>query len=313
MPDASGSGALRYRSILVPLDGSAFAEEALPLGALLAAAHDADLHLVHVVRGAPDMDFKTPQEDLDWRSAVRDAAMDAMGERASELEAAGLRAHVHVREGRPVAELLEQARESDVDLVVMTTHGRGGFQRWWLGSVADGLLRSGGPPVLLVRPWDETEDARTEARFKRILVPLDGTPEAETALPHAAALAERFGAALALVQAVPAPLEVGTPFGMPGLRVEGEGHRTLVDEAGAYLRSVAERSGAGAGAEIHVAEAATPAEGILEAAGDLGADLLVLATRGRSGLDRVVLGSVADKVTRGTALPVLAVHPPASS
>jgi nucleotide-binding universal stress UspA family protein len=303
----------RYRSILLPLDGSSFSEEAVPLARLLAATFGAEIHLVHVIRDAPDMDFKTPQEDLDWRATVRDAASDAMEEIASGLASEGVRARVHVREGPAVDSLLEQARESRVDLVVLTTHGRGGFARWWLGSTADGVLRSGGPPVLLVRPWDETlERAPETPRFRTVLVPLDGSPESEVALEHAASLASRFESRLVLVQVVPSALEVGTPFGMPWIRVEGDGHRELVDAARDYLEGVAERLRArgGTAPEVRVAEASSPAEGILEAARSSEADLLVLATRGRGGIGRVVLGSVADKVIRGTALPVLAVHPP---
>ncbi len=303
-----------YRSILLPLDGSTFAEEALPLAARLARDADVDLHLVHVIRGAPDVDFKTPGEDLAWRTEVREAASAALGERAARLRRSGVLARAEVREGRVVDALLESAKEHGAELVVLTTHGAGGFRRWWLGSVADALLRKGDVPILLVRPWDDTgERPAGEPRFRTILVPLDGSPASEAVLRHARWLAEVNGARLVLVRVIPSPLEVGTLYGIPSVRLEGEAHRGQREAALAYLEEVASRISGDTGGEgrpeLRVVEASSAAEGVLEAARTLGADLIALSTSGRSGFGRTVIGSVADKVIRGAAVPVLAVRP----
>jgi nucleotide-binding universal stress UspA family protein len=303
-----------YRSILLPLDGSSFAEEALPMAARLARDADADLHLVHVIRPAPDVDFKSPGEDLAWRTEVREAASTALGERASRLRRSGVLARADVREGPVVDALLESAGDHGVDLIVVTTHGAGGFRRWWLGSVADALLRQGEAPVLLVRPWDDTSERPVdEPRFRAILVPLDGSPASEAVLPHARWLRDANDARLVLVRVIPSPLEVGTLYGIPSVRLEGEAHRLQREAALAYLEEVSARiagpDGTSPAPELRVIEASSAAEGVLEAARTLGADLVALSTRGRSGFGRTVIGSVADKVVRGAAVPVLAVRP----
>ncbi len=304
------------RAILLPLDGSSFSEEALPLAAHLAARAEAELHLLHVIRPAPDVDFKTPEEDLNWRTELREAASAALGERVARLRRGGVLARAEVREGKVVDTLLETARSRKADLVVLTTHGAGGFRRWWLGSVADSLLRKGAFPLLLVRPWDETEDREgREPRFRTVLVPLDGSPASEAVLPFLRWIVEKEGTRIVFVRVVPSPLEVGSLYGIPSVRLEGESHRWQRETALKYLEEAAARFRSGDGAELaepelRVVEASSAAEGVLEAARVVGADLVALSTHGRSGFGRTVIGSVADKVIRGAAAPVLAVRPP---
>lgn len=307
-----------YRSILLPLDGSSFAEEALPLATRLARGEGTELRLLHVIRGAPDVDFKSPAEDLAWRSEVREAASGALGEWVARLRKEGVMAHAEVREGAVADQILAAAREHGSDLVVMTTHGAGGFRRWWLGSVSERLLREGALPLLLVRPWDDTAERGADSpRFGRVLVPLDGSPESEAVLPHVAWLHEARDAELVLVRVVPSPLEVGSLYGVPSVRLEGDAHRWQREAARSYLEEVAARMARTRGlagelpprVSLRVVEASSAAEGILEAARVHGVDLVALSTHGRSGLGRVVVGSVADKVIRGAAVPVLAVRP----
>jgi nucleotide-binding universal stress UspA family protein len=301
---------LMYRSILLPLDGSSFADEALPMAAHLASVNGAHLTLAHVIRPAPDVMFKMPDEDLTWKTQVRVAATDALGEEVLKLKAAGVDATAEVREGPIVDALMEVAEAQKADLVVLTTHGAGGFRRWWLGSVADALVRRGDLPVLLVRPWDDTEALPSErGRFGTVLVPLDGSPASEKVLEHAKGLKDQ-GARLILVRVVPSPLEVGSLYGIRTVRLERESHRAQREEAEAYLQKVASRLGVGDD-EVRVVEATSAAEGILEAARIHGADLIALSTQGRSALGRMVIGSVADKVIRGAAIPVLAIRPQA--
>lgn len=302
-----------YRSILLPLDGSSFAEEALPLAAHLASVEGAHLTLAHVIRPAPDVDFKLPDEDLAWRARIHAAASDALGEHAVKLKSSGVEASAEVREGAVVEALSQIAAQEKSDLIVLTTHGSGGFRRWWLGSVADALLRQGDTPVLLVRPWDDTESRLSErSRFGTVLVPLDGSPSSEAVLEHARWFRDRLGAHLIFVRVVPSPLEVGSLYGVPTVRLERDSHRNQREEAQQYLETVVQRMGEGS-QETRVVEASSAAEGVLEAARIHGADLITLATQGRSALGRMVLGSVADKVVRGAAVPVLAVRPPAES
>jgi nucleotide-binding universal stress UspA family protein len=303
-----------FRSILLPLDGSSFAEEAVPMAAFLARSTEGELRLIHVIRPAPDVDFKSPTDDLAWRSRLQEAASGALGAIVARLRRTGVTAHAEVREGGVVDALLSAEHEHSADLVVLTTHGAGGFRRWWLGSVADTLLRRGSAPLLLVRPWDDTADREPgEPRFRRILVPFDGSEEGAQVLRYAKWFRDRFDAKLIFVRVTPSPLEVGSLYGIPAVRLQGDAHRIQKEGARAELEALAERLGTKGddprSPEIRVVEASSAAEGILETARVQGADLIVLATRGRGGLGRTLLGSVADKVIRGAAVPVLAIRP----
>jgi len=300
-----------YRTILVPLDGSEFAEQALPLATLLAGREGAELHLAHVIRPIPDVDFKTPQDDLAWRERARDGADRYLRSLADQAREKGVSTLTAVLEG-PVVETLDAyVAEQGVDLLTTTSHGSGGLRRWWLGSVADGLLRTSGVDVLIVRPWDETEDrGLSDSRFGRILVSLDGSEFAEAALPPAFDLAGRFGSSVVAVRVVPSPVELTSIYGMPGVEVSGEGHRARVREGEEYLGALLERF-PGKALETRLVESSGAADGVVEAAKELDADLVVLSSRGHGGMTRLVLGSVADKVVRTTTRPVLVVRPPA--
>ncbi len=298
-----------YPSLLVPLDGSSFSEDALPMARLLARTLGAEVHLIHVIRPAPDADLKMPQDDLNWTQSVREGAEVYLEEEAEAFREDGVTVQVATLEGRVVPALGEYLEEHGIPLVVMTTHGAGGLKRWWLGSVADGLLRRGGTDLLLVRPWDETEERpEGEPRFSQLAVPLDGSVEGEAALTPARSLARTFDAQGTVLRVVPAPVELTSIYGMAGVRMEGEGHRTRKTEAEAYLSQVVAQEG-GDTWSAQVVEDRSAAEGVIKAAQALEADLIVLSSHGRGGLARVVLGSVADKIIRGTTRPVLVVRP----
>ena len=298
-----------YKSIMVPLDGSSFAEEALPLAHLLGRTIGAELHLVHVVPPSPDFAFKTPEEDLAWTAFAREKATAYLAAHADAAKAAGVSALTTVVEGHVADSLRAYEGKAGVDLTLLTTHGRGGVSRWWIGSVTDDLLRSGASDLLLVRPWDETEerDPRT-SRFERIVVPLDGSEVAKAALKPATQLADGFGSELILVRVVPSPVELTSIYGVPGVELRGEGHHARMEEARSDLKAVAGRI-KGPKVDGRVIESGGAAEGIVEAARELGADLIAMASHGREGLERAFLGSVADKVLRSTTRPVLIVRP----
>lgn len=304
-----------FDSILVPLDGSEFSEQALPMAQALASKLGARVHLVHVILPARDSDLKSPQEDMEWKQRVREGAEEYLRDRAAELAEEGLEVRTDILEGTVVDSLAEYVDGAGVSLVVMTTHGTGGLRRWWLGSVADGLLRRGPSNVLLVRPWDDTEDQpEAVARFGHLAVPLDGSDEGELALEPARRLARAFDAETTLIRIIPAPMELTSIYGVAGVRLEGEGHRDRRAEAEEYLQGVVDRMpsrGDEPSVRTEVAEHGRPAEGIIDAARKLDVDLLVLSSHGRGGLARMVLGSVADKVIRGTTRPVLVIRPPA--
>ena len=292
------------RRVLVPLDGSPLAEQALPVADALANAAGAGLHLATVtppVSAVPGSPAGTTAEH-----ALHEGMRAYLEEQAASLGAPGSPATTcAVLDGPAARSLAAYARAHEVDLVVMTTHGWGGPKRLWLGSVADELLRRARSPVLLLRP-DRTRQA---AGYHRVLVALDGSPGCEAVLESAMAVATLFpGGHYTLAQVVEPPPPamarmVGTPADASPAWVEH--HRAEVvdrlERLGRGLR------GRGFAADVRALVGPGTAEQLLDLAREGGSDLLVIGTRAPHEVERLVLGSVADKIVRGAAQPVLVV------
>ncbi len=309
-----------YRRILVPLDGSEAAEHALTVARAVAsegAGGDgtAELHLVHVLEDFPDFSLKLPQADMEWEEKGSEMASEYLESLAAEARDAGIDdVSSSVVQGR-IAEALERyRRDHRIDLVVMTTHGEGGFRRWWLGSVADELVRRVPVPLLLLRPWNEEGELDpVEPDFREILIPLDGSEDAEAVLDHAREFARGNDARITLLQVVRSGRGLDRFRRDPGdsLAPAVEDART---EALAYLDAVATKLEAARESvpattiDTRAVASGRTAEAILEAAREEGADLVALATHGRGGFTRMVIGSVADKVLRGSRTPALVVR-----
>jgi nucleotide-binding universal stress UspA family protein len=209
-----------------------------------------------------------------------------------------------VVEGLVADAILERTQASRADLVVMTTHGRGPVGRFFLGGVADEVVRRSGAPVLLVPAREPTQGLLPEPTLEKVVVALDGSALAEQALEPALELAHLMEARCILLRVVESQ---GASSG-----AAGEGTRSLQGpeeaEAQAYLEQVARRlRKQGVAVEIRVLRSRRAAEAIREQA--QGRDLIALATHGRSGVRRLVLGSVADKIIRGGTTPVLMYRP----
>ncbi len=303
-----------YRSILVPLDGSSFGEHALPLAARIALRAGAKLSLVHVHNRdvEPELPTLTPYqfEGLTARGLERRTA-DEEGAYLAEIsrrlsERAPLALSTAMLGGALPTSLERYVREGDGDLLVMTTHGRGALGRLWLGSVADTLVRRAGKPVLLIHAVEgERATLEAEPLVDRVLVALDGSSLAEQVLPHAADLARLLGARVELLSVVTPAMVTGGTFGLQPGAAPGE----TVEGAQAYLKRLAATVAPGLTVETHATTAADPAAAICAAAAMRSAGLLALATHGRSGLSRLVAGSVAERVVHNTFLPVLLVRP----
>lgn len=211
----------------------------------------------------------------------------------------------HVETGPVVAKLDEHARAAEADLLVMTTHGRGPLRRAWLGSVADGLLRRTPCPILAIRPRKGEQLEVEEREFHHILVTLDGSPESREILPFARASAHTSGAEITLFQVIPPHFPLSSPFtshsshGFQGLEEEEKSARGALELEAIPLREE------GITVRVEVKTGVHPAEGILEFAEAGDVDLVAMATHGRGGVARLILGSVADKVIRGGTVPVL--------
>jgi nucleotide-binding universal stress UspA family protein len=302
-----------YRTVLVPLDGSTFGEHALPLALAIARRAGARLQLAHVnVLPAPLFAERRPnfENTLDPRAREKaQAYLDGAAERLASR--AGVPSTSVLLEGGIAEALQGHIAATGVDLVVMTTHGRGPLSRFWLGSVADEFLRRATVPVLLVRPQEAPPDFAREPLPRHVLVPLDGSALAEQVLAPAVSLGSPAEADYTLVRVVQ-PVVVGgyDPVGFGASQMLQPAMDEMCAQAREYLDGVARRLRAQRlSVHTRVLIDQQPPGAIFEEAQAGGIDLIALATHGRHGLARLLLGSVADKVIRGSSLPVLAYRP----
>jgi nucleotide-binding universal stress UspA family protein len=195
----------------------------------------------------------------------------------------------------------------EVALIAMSTHGKSGLSRWVFGSVAEKVLHASPIPLLLVRSTqnDELPDVLTAADYRSLLVPLDGSVFAEQALDIAGDLVGTLKARVTLVSAVP-DLPLATELVAPPAVVV-----PVTDETGILANYLAENRGKLAAKGLTVEtklEYGAPAEVILRVGDVVHADLIVMATHGRTGLPRLWLGSIAMKVVQASSRPVLLVR-----
>ncbi|HET9294935.1 MAG TPA: universal stress protein [Gemmatimonadales bacterium] len=304
-----------FRTILVPLDGSRLAEEALPTAVATARRTGATLQLamVHhpVMPSADSAAMTSAFTELD--RLAHEGEKRYLASVAERIRGeSDLVVHTAILEGAVGERLAAHATSLPADLVVMTTHGRGAVSRMWLGSVADELLRHLTMPLLLLR-HRAPEPAYGRSGFRRILIPLDGSARSEAILEPALAICPPLGAHYSLLRVVIPPPALAEPAvaargGEPSDVIEGERR-----QAAAYLDRIADRLEArGCHVSTQVIVGDAPARVIIEQGNPAVTDCIALATRGAAGMTRLLLGSVTDKVVRGAEVPVLALHPPQS-
>jgi nucleotide-binding universal stress UspA family protein len=293
--------------VLVPLDGSELGETAVSWAAFLAQTRGNSLVLAQaipwpVVASDGMMGgYIPPNVYDDIMVAEREAATEYLDGVRSRLVDQGLEVEIAVRDGSPYSVLLDLADESSVESIVMATHGRGGLSRTVLGSVANHVVQHATIPVLLVRADGLTSGQAPT--FDRLLVPLDGSNLAERALHFATGIArpESVSVLLRVEEQMQTALRAG---GVGGAR---PGPGTVESSPGTYLASIAETMRSkGLRVDTDIRQG-RPAAQILDAAQAHESDVIVMATHGRSGPARWLLGSVADEVVRHADRPVLLV------
>lgn len=297
-----------YKNIMVPTDCSGFDREAIRVALRIAGRSDAKVRLVRVLTtgayfGAGDSRRDTPVTTV---KKDRDSALTELYALAAECRrAADVDVTVALESG-PVADALEgYANRNKTDLIVISSHGRGGFSRLTLGSVTDSLIRRTTIPVLVVKPPASYLNPQVRGAFKRIVVPLDGSALAEQILDPVIALAVLDESELLILSVIKRqePPEDSRQPRAPWWEND-------VAEAKAYLARIAQRTRTrqlSVLTEVVVGD--DVAEEIAAYAGKEGGDLIAIATHGRGGLSRVLRGSVADALARSARSSVLVFHP----
>jgi nucleotide-binding universal stress UspA family protein len=282
---------IAIRRILCPTDFSAFSARALEHAVTLAEWYEAALTILHVVPGtmvaASELGYLANPMLLD--ATLREPIQADLSTLVAAARRGGLEAEGELRDGTPAAEIVRVAQELHADLVVMGTHGRNGFQRWVLGSVAETVLRRAACPVLTVAAL--APDRPSPTFLKRILCATDFSPASEAAVAFATSLAEEAGASLLLVHV----LEDGRPPDFEGA-VRAQLRRALSPEDRGRCRPE----------DIVSCGKAAPEIVRLAAAREAG--LIVMGVHGRSLLDLMAFGSVTHQVIREAHCPVLTVR-----
>lgn len=296
-----------YKRVLIPLDGSKRAEAILTHLAPFLTRFDSELTVL-VAAEAPNVE----QLDMFSKGAAEDMLAAAEGRAFNYAESVtkrlteqGLKAHGTVRCGRPADVILDMAKEVDADLVAMSSHGYGGWKRLLHGSTAEQVLRASPAPVLLVKSYEQTDVASDPLRqlplkpvtWRRILVLLDGSVDAENVMADAIELAKVQNSAIQLLRVGPFVSALGfcwdTIPPLSDLKAEE-----------AYLNKVADRyrwTGLSIGTSV---TSGHPVSAIVDYIKHNPVHLVTMTTHGRTGLSRCILGSVAESLLRRVHVPV---------
>jgi nucleotide-binding universal stress UspA family protein len=300
-----------YKAIMVPTDGSGFDREAIRVALRIGERTGAKVRLVRVLATGSFFGVAAASEGLAVAAEVvrseRDRALSELYSLEAECRVTS-KAEVTVDlHAGPVTDVLQgYARRNDIDLIVISTHGRSGLSRLSLGSVTDSLIRHTTIPVLVVRPPASYLNPRVSGPFNRIVVPLDGSTLAEQILPRVLELAKREESEITLLTIlVPqsySQKEIADPS-LPWWEKD-------ISLAQAYLSYVAtrlRRRGVTVTTDIVIAD------NVASAIGDFAsrekADMIAIATHGRGGLARMLRGSVADAIMHSGRTSMLVFKP----
>ena len=290
---------LNIDTILFPTDFSDVAEGAFAHAAHLALQYNATIHVFNVV--GPDAENATnPMDFLSVDPAEEDAVQHVEVQTVTQERGTVPIVYAQTDSDSPADAIVDRTDEYDIDLVVMGTHGRRGMERLLSGSVSEEVVRRAPCPVFTVLARDENG---TGPQINRVLAPVDLSDQSEQVLNHAVALAESYAAPLDLLHVVEEAaypnvygLDPLTPS-LPNVQDRArEALETLASEVDLRTDPV----------NVHVL-AGNAARDIVEFAEDNAADLIVMATHGRTGLDRFLIGSVAEKVVRRAPCPVFTI------
>ena len=309
-----------YSKIIVPLDGSELSEQALPYAELVAGSLSVPIELVQAFDILPPgiLGAQSRQVTDYLVTGARSRAESYLTPIRERLEAAGHTVSIAAVRSAPAEAIAAQASADPSALVVMSTHGRGGIARWMLGSVTDKALHTIPNPMLIARAA-VTGPASPQSSIRMVLAPLDGSALSELSLSHAASIAAAFSARITLLRVTPpadyyryqltaVTPEMGAVVDLDPLSAD-ELVSADADEVATYLTDVENRLAIdhAHGVVAEHQQNANVAQAIIDKAAEQ-PSLVVMTTHGRSGVSRIALGSVTDRVVRHSNVPVLVIR-----
>jgi len=308
-----------YRKMLVLLDGSELAEVVFPFAKELAARLNLDVTMLQVY-GDIGRNFVPVHQAYIERAAekIKSQIEDVQERLGIPLEEKQVEVRGELADGHYAEEILSYAENSKIDLILMASHGRSGIRRWRMGSVADKVLRAAKVPVLFIRAGTEDATPYDQWPTRTIVVPMDGSERAESVLPHVIALAKQRAIEPVMVNLIRvcdppiapsyySPELSGVPLNW-GEFMEQETTRCK-QTASDYLGNIAkqlEDQGIKAESTVLVGQAA---DEIINFVSKNPFSIVVMATHGRTGLSRLVFGSVTESVLQAASNPILLTKP----
>lgn len=283
-----------YQKILVPLDGSILAERVVPAALFIAEAMSGSVTLLTVVAKKSGSDVDLMRQAIQTGTYEADLYLRSVKKRylpsLIPIETA-------VISGKPDKNIITYAAEHDFDLIIMSTHGRSGMTRWSFGRTADKVLRRAPCPAVILR---SEYDIRPD-QFKRVLLPLDGSPLAERVLEPAIEMVRVLAVELFLIHAV----EKGSFYGFGHNEDYIEEERVNAQTYLAELRDRAIPQEVIVQTQVAVGSAA---DVIVDYAENEEIDLIIVSSRGDSGFDNWMFGSVAEKIMEGAPCAILVIR-----
>jgi nucleotide-binding universal stress UspA family protein len=298
-----------YTRIMIPLDGSELAERILPYARSLARELQLPVTLLQAIDPAVIASFADPAQKGHFER-IATGMKSKCADYLLNLEqsfAPFLKVEQAVEIGHPAETIITKAAGDPGVLIAMATHGRSGFQRWTLGSVADKVLHAASNHLFLIRPREESGKVNKEAALKTIVVPLDGSLVAEKVLPHVVVLAKKMVQQVILLLAHSVRVQAfGEDVHTPRVDRMIEGIR---EEARGYLAAkVQQLQAEGLEKVTSVLLDGYPEEEIITFAQKTSGNMVAMCSHGRSGIRRWVLGSVTERVVRNSGAPVLIIR-----
>lgn len=291
---------VNWTKVLWPTDFSEASQAARSYAKFLADHFQATLHVIHVVPEFPSVYIPFFEDTLtylrSWEETVNHARTK-LEHVAQGLESEGYRVVHQLLEGVPHQRILEYADSVDADVIVMGTKGLTGLEGWVVGSVTERVVRACNRPVLTVRP-----PAPAKPKIQRVLIPTDLSEAAGAGVELGVALAESFGAEVHLLYVVEL-------FAYDPQKVEAFIHPEEFQKVSEKLREAMGEVETSVPMHKHVIKGLDVASRIAEFAGEVGADLVVMSTHGRTGLARLLLGSVTEKLLKISPVPLLTIRP----
>lgn len=294
-----------FRHVLVPLDGSSLAECVLPHVIAFASAFDSDVTLLHVL-DRQDAQGSSIINPVDWHIAEVQS-MSYLEEIAGQLGAWGVETNRIILDGAAAERVIEYADQQDVDLIVLSSHGRSGLSGWNVSSIVQKIILRAYRSVLIVRAYVTAERESQSPRYQRMMVPLDGSQRAECVVPIAAALSQGSDVRLVFAHVVREPE-------MPRRTSPTEEDIALAnrlvernrEEMADYLHDLGAKLSLDA--DFHVLVSSDVAVALHELADSQQSDLVILSAHGYSGTPRWSYGSVATSFIGYGSTPLLIVQ-----